>query len=146
MSEAQASYAVNQQALADMTPATDPAMPNVTRTVAKLTREFEEYAVDGFDLMEVLRFMFSAGLQLIILLSSVTSMTGMQRRNFVVRTLRQIYAKRNPDIPWIFEPFESWFENLLIDQIIPALCDGVIEALKKLGLIKLIQGQTTQAA
>lgn len=61
---------------------------------------------------------------------------GAQKKELVVSTVRDIYRKVNPDIPWIPEPFETMIVDVVLDKVLNAFVDFLVAKYKEKGFFK----------
>lgn len=66
--------------------------------------------------------------------TSPESGTGPIRKEAVMKAIREVYERIDPNLPWIPEPLESWVEKWLLDYVVPAFIEVVIGWGRKLGL------------
>lgn len=93
----------------------------LSQEVAQLTRQFTKYNRGGFQMNEVLRFTFECVDTMADMGTRYLDLSHQQQKEQVVETLRTIYTSKNPDLPWIGEPFESLMEQALFSYIVPEL-------------------------
>lgn len=60
--------------------------------------------------------------------------SGPQKKEVVLSTVKDIYKKVNPDIPWIPEPFETMMEDIMMDKALSAFVDFIVDTYKDKGL------------
>lgn len=92
-----------------------------------LISDYIKYKDSGFQLSEVAKFMFDAGTQLIEAVENVKDISGVQKKEVVKSSVKEIYKKINPDIPYIPEPFETWLEDVMFDKSLDAFIDFTIK-------------------
>lgn len=60
-----------------------------------------------------------------------SGMPGDEKKDFVLEVIRQAYRKVDPDIPWLPGFVETPLENLLLDTLVPAALEFLIDFTKK---------------
>jgi hypothetical protein len=74
------------------------------------------------------------GTRLIEAVENVQGISGEQKKEVVVSTVKGIYKQVNPNIPLIPEPFESWMEDLLLDKALNEFVDFIVGKYKEKGI------------
>lgn len=88
--------------------------------VETLVEKWKADKPDG--VMGFTSFIFDSTAELMGLFDDVTAFIGVEDRKILVAdTVRYIYGKVDPDLPWIPEPFESKLEAYIMDNIWPAV-------------------------
>ena len=64
-------------------------------------------------------------------MENVQGISGEQKKEVAVYIVKGIYKQVNPNIPLIPEPFESWMEDLLLDQALNEFVDFMIDTFKE---------------
>ena len=111
--------------MAEQTP-TLPFADALKERVGKLEELFNLYALDGFKIREILSFFYVSTFVLAELSRAYDTITRRERKAIILETIRDIYNARNPNLPWIIEPFETFFEQMILDYILPQLYDAVV--------------------
>lgn len=81
---------------------------------------------DGFDLGDILKATRVA----MEIAETTVGLAADERKAFVVDVIRQAYKKVDPNIPWVPEPIETWVEDFVLGNLIPAAIELVIDATK----------------
>lgn len=102
--------------------------------IDELVKTYEKYREEGFKLTEIIKFAFEAGARLVEAVENVQGISGEQKKEVVISTVKEIYKKVNPDIPYIPEPFETWIENLLLDRALNEFIDFIVAKYKEKGI------------
>lgn len=79
-------------------------------------------------------FTFEAGSKLVEVVEGVQGVSGAQKKATVMSTVKDIYKRVNPDIPWIPEPFETMLEDIIIDKVLGAFIDFIVDKYKEQGI------------
>lgn len=98
-----------------------------------------EYPKDNKTVLAVVKYVYNSAIELIQFAEKITegvSGIGSTKKAFVVASIRELYMKLNPDIPWIIEPFETMLENIVIDVALPPFIDVVVANFNKYGVFK----------
>lgn len=77
-------------------------------------------------LIFVFTFLFSAMSDLIELVEVASGIVKTAKKETVVSAFRYAYEQVNPDLPWIPEPFETKFENWILDSVLPTFIDWLV--------------------
>ena len=104
--------------------------------IDELVKTFERYREGGFQLTEIIKFCFEAGTKLVEAVENVQGISGEQKKEVVISSVKEIYKKVNPDIPYIPEPFETWMEDLLLDKGLNEFVDFIVGKYKEKGIFK----------
>ena len=104
--------------------------------IDELVKSFEKYKEGGFQVTEILKFTFEAGTKLVESVENVQGISGEQKKEVVVSSVKEIYKQVNPDIPYIPEPFETWMENLLLDRALNEFIDFIVGKYKEKGIFQ----------
>jgi len=59
----------------------------------------------------------------------VTEENRDQAEEVISDLIKDLYLVHNPDIPWVPEPVETWVENIILKNAVPALVDMVFDLL-----------------
>lgn len=102
--------------------------------IDELVKTFERYREGGFQLAEIAKFSFEAGTKLVEAVENVQGISGEQKKEVVVSSVKEIYKKVGPDIPYIPEPFETWMENLLLEKALSEFIDFIVSKYKEKGI------------
>lgn len=86
---------------------------------------------DGFQLSDVVKAVRVA----MEIAETTVGLPAGDRKAFVVAVIRKAYREVDPNIPWVPEPIETWIENYVLDNLVPAAIELVIDATK--GKIKV---------
>lgn len=105
---------------------TDDLKTQFAEAITHLREKFAAYNADGFSTKEVIRFVLLAGMTLAKAVEAI-DVPGEEKRRFVVEVVTDIYREHDPNIPWIPEPFETMLEQLVLDNVVPALVDMLVE-------------------
>jgi hypothetical protein len=93
----------------------------LNQEVTELTHRFNMYQQGGFQIREVLRFVFACTDAMAELGTQYLDLSHADQKQEVIEAIRLIYMSRNPDLPWITEPFETMLEQAIFTYIIPEL-------------------------
>jgi len=102
--------------------------------IDELVKTFEKYREGGFQVTEIVKFSFEAGTKLVEAVEDVQGISGEQKKEVVVSSVKEIYKKVGPDIPYIPEPFETWMENLLLEKALNEFIDFIVGKYKEKGI------------
>jgi len=108
----------------------------IRKDIDELVESFWKYKKGGFQIMEVAKFTFEAGTKLVEAVEKVQGISGRQKKEVVKSTVKDIYKRVNPDIPWIPEPFETMMENLILDKALDAFIDVIVSKYNEKGIFK----------
>ncbi len=102
--------------------------------INELVASFMKYKEGGFEFKEIAKFTFEAGSKLVEAVENVEGISGPQKKEVVKSTIKEIYKKVNPDIPYIPEPFETWVEDVMLDKSLDAFIDFIVSKYKDKGI------------
>ena len=108
----------------------------IKEDIDELVKRFDKYKEGGFQVTEILKFTFEAGTKLVESVENVQGISGEQKKEVVVSSVKEIYKQVNPDIPYIPEPFETWMENLLLDRALNEFIDFIVGKYKEKGIFQ----------
>ncbi len=100
-------------------------MVNAEETAKAVTKVAECFK-DGFHFADILTGVRTA----VEIAERFTGLPGAEKKAFVIEVFKKAYAEVNPNIPWIPEPFETWIENYVIGNLIPATIELIISVSK----------------
>jgi hypothetical protein len=103
----------------------------LNQEVADLTRSFTQHTRGGFDLKEVIRFVFECTDSMSDLGMQFTELSHQTQKDEVCNAIRLLYKDRNPDLPWVQEPFETLLETAIFDFVIPELFTVMVKSKMK---------------
>ena len=106
----------------------------IRKDIDALVASFMRHKTEGFQITEIASFTFEAGAQLVEAVEGVKGISGEQKKTVVVSTVKDIYKKVNPDIPYIPEPFETMVEDIVIDRALSAFIDFIVDKYKSKGI------------
>jgi hypothetical protein len=106
----------------------------IHKDIDALVDSFLRKKDEGFQITEIASFAFEAGAQLVEAVEGVEGISGGQKKAVVVSTVKDIYRKVNPDIPYIPEPFETMLEDIMIDKALSAFIDFIVDKYKSKGI------------
>jgi hypothetical protein len=106
----------------------------IRKDIDALVASFMKYKAEGFGVTEIASFTFEAGSQLVEAVEGVEGISGEQKKTVVVSTVKDIYKKVNPDLPYIPEPFETILEDIMIDKGLNAFIDFIVNKYKTTGI------------
>lgn len=112
----------------------DEVQQEIHKDIDALVSSFMQHKVDGFQITEIASFVFDAGAQLVEAVEGVQGISGEQKKAVVVSSVKTIYKKVNPDIPYIPEPFETIIEDIMIDKALSAFIDFIVDKYKEKGI------------
>ena len=104
--------------------------------IDELMERFKEYQKDGFNFNEIAKFTFEAGSKLVEAVENVQDISGAQKKEVVLSTVKDIYKTVDPNIPWVPEPFETWIEDFLLDRALDAFIDFIVQQFKDKDIFK----------
>jgi hypothetical protein len=108
----------------------------IKEDIEELVKRFERYKEGGFQVTEILKFTFEAGTKLVESVENVQGISGEQKKEVVISTVKEIYKKVGPDIPYIPEPFETWMEDLLLEKALKEFIDFIVGKYKEKGIFQ----------
>jgi len=108
----------------------------IREDIEELVKRFEKYKEGGFQVTEILKFTFEAGTKLVESVENVQGISGEQKKEVVISTVKEIYKKVGPDIPYIPEPFETWMEDLLLEKALKEFIDFIVGKYKEKGIFQ----------
>lgn len=88
----------------------------IREDIDELLESFTEYKEKRPSIRDVAEFTIAVGSRLVEAVGNVGGVPREQKKEVVMLTVKEIYKKVNPDIPWIPEPFESRL-NDIIDRL-----------------------------
>jgi hypothetical protein len=106
----------------------------IRKDIDALVASFMKYKAEGFQVSEIASFTFEAGSQLVEAVQGVEGISGEQKKAVVVSTVKNIYKKGNPNVPYIPEPFETMLEDIMIDKALDAFIDFIVDKYKSKGI------------
>jgi hypothetical protein len=106
----------------------------IRKDIDTLIDSFMRYKAEGFQITEIASFAFEAGAQLVEAVEGVQGISGEQKKAVVVSTVKDIYKKVNPDVPYIPEPFETMMEDIMIDKALSAFIDFIVDKYRSKGI------------
>lgn len=92
------------------------------KAVAKVVECFE----DGFQFSDIVTAVKTA----CEIAEQFTGLPGDEKEKFVVEVIGKAYREVNPNVPWIPEPFETWIENYVLDNLVPSVVKLLVDATK----------------
>jgi hypothetical protein len=108
----------------------------IKEDIDELVKKFETYKEGGFQVTEIAKFSFEAGTKLVEAVENVQGISGEQKKEVVISTVKEIYKKVGPDIPYLPEPFETWMEDLLLDKALSEFIDFIVAKYKEKGIFQ----------
>lgn len=108
-------------------------MPVTPEQVQDAIKQVVECFEDGFHFSDVLTAVKVAA----EIAETFVDMTGEEKKTFAVDVISQAYRRVDPNIPWIPEPVETWIENYVLKNLVPAAIQLLVKATK--GEIKVNQ-------
>jgi hypothetical protein len=108
----------------------------IKKDIDELVASFMKYREGGFQLTEIIKFIFDAGTKLIEAVENVQGISGPQKKEVVMSTVKDIYRKVNPDIPLIPEPFETMIEDIILDRVLNSFIDFMVSKYKEKGIFR----------
>jgi len=105
-------------------------------TINELVERYKKYREERFEFSKVATFAFEVGSKLVETVENIKGITGEQKKEVVMSTVKEVYKKVNPDIPWIPEPFETWIEDILLDKALDAFIDFIVSKYDEKGIFK----------
>ena len=114
-----------------MTKSVEDVKAEISEDIDELIDLYSDLEEDGWQIPEIIRFTFQAGIRLIEAVEGVQGISGPEKKEVVVSTVKDIYTEVSPDIPLIPEPFETWLENFLLDRVLPGFIDFQVRRKKE---------------
>ena len=108
----------------------------IKKDIDELEERFKKYREGGFQVAEIAKFSFEAGTKLVEAVENVQGISGEQKKEVVISTVKGIYKKVGPDIPYLPEPFETWMEDLLLDKALNEFIDFIVSKYKEKGVFQ----------
>jgi len=108
----------------------------IKKDIDELVASFEKHKEGGFQLTEIAQFTFEAGTKLVEAVENVQGISGEQKKEVVISTVKEIYKRVNPDIPLIPEPFETLIEDVMLDKALDVFIDFIVSKYKDKGIFK----------
>lgn len=108
----------------------------IKKDIDELVASFEKHKEGGFQLTEIAQFTFEAGAKLVEAVENVQGISGEQKKEVVISTVKEIYQKVNPDIPLIPEPFETLIEDVMLDKALDVFIDFIVSKYEDKGIFK----------
>ncbi|MEW6103627.1 MAG: hypothetical protein AB1630_07445 [bacterium] len=59
---------------------------------------------------------------------------GEDKKKLVTDGVTYIYKRVNPDLPFLFEPLETYVENLILEKLVPGFIDFLVDKFNKKGI------------
>jgi hypothetical protein len=112
------------------------AKEEIKTDIDRLTVSLEESKKKGFQIEDIAKFAFDAGTSLVEAVENVKDLTGEQKKEVVISSVKEIYNKVNPDIPLIPEPFETLTEHILLDKALGKFIDVIVSKYNEKGVFK----------
>ena len=109
----------------------DEVKAEIREDIDELIDLFSDLEEDGWQIPEIVRFTFQAGIRLIDAVDDFQDITGPEKKEVVVSTVKEIYQEISPDIPVIPEPFETWVENFMLDRVLPGFIDAQVRRMRE---------------
>ena len=100
------------------------------KAVAKVVECFK----DGFQFSDILTSVKTAA----EIAETFVGVPGDEKKAFVIEVIGKAYREVDPNLPWIPEPFETWIENYVLGNLVPAAIDLLVSATK--GKVKINEG------
>lgn len=88
---------------------------------------YKHYGIGGFKLEEIARFIVKCLVEMIAVVDLYRHIPKLQKKMQTLEAVRQIYKSHNPDMPWIPEPFETMVETMLMEYVLPAMYDALVD-------------------
>jgi hypothetical protein len=117
-----------------MTKTNEEVKGEIQQDIDVITADFAKHQEGGFQLTEIASFTFKVGSRLVEAVEGVQGVSGPQKKEVVLSTVKDIYKKVNPDIPLIPEPFETMMEDVMMDKALSAFVDFIVDKYKDKGL------------
>jgi hypothetical protein len=108
----------------------------IKEDIDRLLKDFMDYSKDGFKIKEIAKFTFDTGTSLVEAIENVEDVPGPKKKEVVMSVVNDIYKEVNPDLPWIIEPFETMFENLILEKALDAFIDYIVDNYKSKGIFE----------
>lgn len=108
----------------------------IKKDIDELVASFEKHKEGGFQLTEIAQFTFEAGTKLVEAVENVQGISGEQKKEVVISTVKEIYQRVNPDIPLIPEPFETLIEDVMLDKALDVFIDFIVSKYEDKGIFK----------
>lgn len=69
-------------------------------------------------------------------MENVQGVSGPQKKEVAISSVKEIYKKVGPDIPYIPKPFETWMDNLLLDKALSEFIYFIVGKYKENGIFQ----------
>ncbi len=119
-----------------MTKTVEEIKKEIKEDIDELVASFEKYKEEGFQFTEIAQFTFEVGTRLVEAVENVQGISGEQKKEVVMSTVKQIYQRVNPDIPLIPEPFETLIEDIMLDRALDVFIDFIVRKYEDKGLFE----------
>lgn len=118
-----------------MPKAADEIKQEIQVVIDGLVQEYSNQK-NGFNLNSLTTFVFTVGAKLVEAVEDVGDATGEVKKQVVKSAVKEIYAKYNPDIPWIVEPFETMLETMMLDKALDSFVDFIVAKYNEKGVFQ----------
>lgn len=108
----------------------------IIQDVDALTKEFAEYQKDGLKADEVIKFILEAATKLVETVEDAGGIPGAQKKELVISSVKDIYWKINPNIPFLPDVVETPLEKWLLDLALPPFIDFIVGTFEKKGIFE----------
>lgn len=94
---------------------------DLNQAIDDLTAQFHQATEGGFQLEDVLAFVMASVVALTGLARQYQDIPDKDKLRRITAALKRVYMSRNPDVPWLSEPFETMVEQALFAILVPQL-------------------------
>ncbi len=119
-----------------MTKSIEEIKKEIETNIDEITTDFLKYKEGGFQLTEIAKFTFEAGAKLVEAVENVQGISGPQKKEVVMSSIKEIYKKVNPDIPLLPEPLETMVEDMMLDKALDTFIDFIVSKYKDKGIFE----------
>lgn len=94
-------------------------------TVEKLAAELEPLVMKMVEKGDYMSSAFDAVRLGMELVNEIKSMSGEEKKQFVISAFKMAYKKANPDLPWVSGKVEESIEDYFLDTLLPAIINSL---------------------
>jgi dihydroorotate dehydrogenase len=106
----------------------------ISTDIDQLVVKFKDYQKDGLKSQEVIKFVLDAATALVQIVEEIGGIPGLQKKEVVIKAVKDIYARINPNIPILPEAIEAPLEKWLLDLAVPPFIDFIVGVFNKEGV------------
>jgi hypothetical protein len=107
------------------------------KVISDLRRESAELFDRKISISSILEFINDCVRELVEYTEHVTNgihEIGKWKAEFVIETIQNLYKEIDPNIPLIFDPFERWLEEFILDKVVPSSINAIVKAYNTKGV------------